>query len=187
MAFGFRKTEIPDVVIITPKAFGDPRGFFMETYKRSEFRENGIDCDFVQFNHSKSNKNVLRGLHYQMYPYAQGKLVRALRGSFYAVAVDLRKGSPYYGRHVGAVLSEKNRDMIWVPKGFAFGNCALEDGTELYYCVTDEYGPESQRGVAWDDPNLGIEWPTNKPLLSEKDSKNPRLKDAEINFIYGQC
>ncbi len=185
MPFIFKRLEIPDVILIEPKIFEDSRGFFMETYKYSEFKENGIEYEFVQDNHSKSKKGVLRGLHYQLRPMEQGKLVRCIRGRIWDVAVDIRKGSPWYKKWVAVELSEENKLMLWVPPGFAHGFIALEDNTEVFYKVTKEYAPELDRGIIWNDPDIGIKWPIENPILSEKDSKLPRLKDAENNFIYG--
>jgi len=185
MPFVFKRLEIPDVILIEPKIFEDARGFFMETYKYSEFRENGIEYEFVQDNHSKSKKGVLRGLHYQLKPMEQGKLVRCIRGRICDVAVDIRKGSPWYKKWVAVELSEENKLMLWVPPGFAHGFVSLEDNTEVVYKVTKEYASELDRGIIWNDPDIGIEWPIENPILSEKDSKLPRLKDAENNFIYG--
>ncbi len=185
MPFSFRRLEIPDVILVEPKVFGDERGFFMETYKASEFKKNGISYDFVQDNHSKSQKGVLRGLHYQLMPMEQGKLVRCVRGRIWDVAVDIRKGSPWFGKWVAVELSEENKLMLWVPPGFAHGFVALEDGTEVVYKVTKEYAPELDRGIIWNDPDLAIDWPVKDPILSDKDRKLPRLKEAENNFIYG--
>lgn len=184
MAFKFEKLSIPDVVLIKPNVFGDERGFFTETYKYSEFKENGIDFDFVQDNHSKSKKGVLRGLHYQLNPKAQGKLVRVINGDVFDVVVDIRKGSPYYGKWVAVRLTADNKFILWVPPGFAHGVYVLEDDTELLYKATSEYSPEHDRGIIWNDPDIGIEWPDFNPALSEKDAKHPLLKDAENKFRY---
>ena len=185
MPFIFKRLEIPDIILIEPKVFGDERGFFIETYKSSEFKANGITYDFVQDNHSRSQKGVLRGLHYQLQPMEQGKLVRCVRGRIWDVAVDIRKGSPWYGKWVAVELSEENKLMLWIPPGFAHGFVALEDGTEVIYKVTKEYAPELDRGIIWNDPDIGIKWPIENPILSEKDKNPPRLKDAENNFTYG--
>ncbi len=185
MPFNFKRLEIPDVILIEPKVFGDERGFFMETYKASDFKKNGIEYDFVQDNHSKSQRGVLRGLHYQLKPMDQGKLVRCVRGRIWDVAVDIRKGSPWFGKWVAVELSEENKLMLWVPPGFAHGFVALEDGTEVMYKVTNEYAPELDRGIIWNDPDLAIDWPIENPVLSEKDKKLPKFKDAENNFVYG--
>ncbi len=186
MPFKFTRLEIPDVILVEPVVFGDERGFFMETYKASDFKANGIPFDFVQDNHSKSQKGVLRGLHYQLNPKAQGKLVRCVKGKIWDVAVDIRKGSPWFGKWVAVELSEENKLMLWIPPGFAHGFVALEDDTEVIYKVTAEYAPELDRGILWCDPELGIDWPIKEPILSEKDAKLPKLKDAENNFVFGE-
>jgi dTDP-4-dehydrorhamnose 3,5-epimerase len=184
MAFEFKRQEIPNVILITPKAFGDERGFFMESYKESEFKANGITFDFKQDNHSKSSKNVLRGLHYQLEPYAQGKLVKVVTGRIFDVAVDIRKGSPTFGNWVSAELSEENKQMLWIPPGFAHGFLSLEDNTNVLYKSTNEYNKESEGGILWNDPEIGIKWPVDKPILSEKDKKYTLLKKVDINFNY---
>ena len=189
MPFEFVKTDIPEIILIKPKVFGDKRGFFMETYKKSDFDKVGIDTDFVQDNHSKSVKGVLRGLHYQKEPFAQGKLVRCIKGRIFDVAVDIRKGSPTFGKWVGYELSEENKLMLWIPKGFAHGFLTLSDEAEVIYKVSGgEYSPKHDAGIIWNDPDIGIEWPIENIkgiLLSDKDKNLPRLKDANINFIYG--
>lgn len=184
MPFEFKQLEIPDVILIIPKVFGDQRGFFMETYKAPDFQKNGIQFDFIQDNHSKSKKGVIRGLHYQLPPKAQGKLVRVAQGKLLDVVVDIRKGSPYYGKWLAVELSGENKHMLWVPPGFAHGVCTLEDGTELLYKATDVYSPNDERGIRWDDPEIGIDWPLDNPELSEKDAVLPSLSGAENNFIY---
>ncbi len=186
MPFEFEPLDIPDLILVKPKVFGDERGFFMETYKASEFKKNGINYDFVQDNHSKSQKGVLRGLHYQLRPMEQGKLVRCIRGRIWDVAVDIRKGSPWYGKWVAVELSEENKLMLWIPPGFAHGFVALEDNTEVIYKVTKEYSPELERGIIWNDPDIGIDWPVKNPKLSERDSRLPPLREAENNFLYGE-
>lgn len=189
MPFEFMKTEIPDVVLIKPRVFGDERGFFMETYKKSDFEKAGIDTDFVQDNHSKSVKGVLRGLHYQKEPFSQGKLVRCIKGKIFDVAVDIRKGSPTFGKWVGYELSEDNKLMLWIPKGFAHGFLTLSDEAEVIYKVSGgEYSPEHDAGIRWDDPTINIRWPLDKInniFLSEKDKNLPFLDNADINFVYG--
>ena len=181
----FIQTAISGVVLIKPKVFGDERGFFIESYKKSLFVANGIGADFIQDNHSKSAKGVLRGLHYQLDPNAQGKLVRCVKGAVFDVAVDIRHGSPSFGKWVGYELSEENKHMLWIPAGFAHGFVTLEDDTEFLYKTTGEYAPECDRGIKFDDPEIGIKWPKlANLLLSEKDQKQPLLRDAEINFIY---
>ena len=179
MPFEFLKTEIPGVIIVKPKVFGDERGFFMETYKRSDFEKAGIDTDFVQDNHSKSRKGVLRGLHFQCEPRAQGKLVRCIRGRIFDVAVDIRPESPTFKKWVGLELSEENKLMLWIPKGFAHGFLTLSEEAEIIYKVSgSEYSPEHDRSIRWDDPELSIAWPLEgKPLLSPKDREAPYLSE----------
>jgi dTDP-4-dehydrorhamnose 3,5-epimerase len=184
MPFKFKPLEIPDLILIEPKVFGDRRGFFMEIFKLSEFRANGIKGDFLQDNMSKSQKGVLRGLHYQLSPKAQGKLVMTIKGAVFDVAVDIRKDSPYYGRWVAKELTEDNRLMFWIPPGFAHGFLTLSDYAEIIYKTTAEYAPEYERGIIWNDPSIGIEWPSSGPILSERDKSLPALGDAEINFSY---
>ena len=176
----FIPTKIPGVLIIEPKVFGDSRGFFCETYRQKLFSKNGIRARFVQDNHSRSAKGVIRAFHYQAPPRAQAKLVRVIRGSVFDVVVDLRKGSKTYGRHVGEILSAENKKMIYIPEGFAHGFLALEDNTEVLYKTTDYYSPKHERGILWNDPALKIKWPVlNTPyLLSPKDARNPTLFDA---------
>jgi len=189
MPFEFIKTDIPEVILIKPKVFGDNRGFFMETYKKSDFEKAGINIVFVQDNHSKSVKGVLRGLHYQKEPFAQGKLVRCVKGKIFDVAVDIRKGSPTFGKWVGYELSEENKLMLWIPKGFAHGFLTLSDEAEVIYKVSGgEYSPEYDAGIIWNDADIGIKWPVkdiNEVLLSDKDKNLPDLKNADINFVYG--
>jgi dTDP-4-dehydrorhamnose 3,5-epimerase len=184
MPFTFARLEIPEVVLIEARAFIDARGYFQETYQRSAFVAAGIAETFVQDNHSRSRRGVLRGLHYQKDPAAQGKLVSVLRGEIFDVAVDLRQGSPTFGRWVAAVLSEENHRLLYVPAGFAHGFCVLSDVADVTYKVTAEYSPEHDRGVRWDDPQIGVEWPVAEPLLSEKDRQHPYLADADLNFRY---
>lgn len=184
MPFKFRRCAIPDVKVIEPPYFGDERGFFSETYKYSEFGFNGIDLAFIQDNQSGSRQGVLRGLHYQINPAAQGKLVRVLKGAIYDVAVDIRRDSPYCGRWVAETLSRDNRLMLWIPPGFAHGFVTLEDDTEVLYKTTDEYAPEYERGIIWNDPAIGISWPLDNPIVSEKDRSLPLFMDAENNFVY---
>jgi len=186
MPFEFIKTEIPEVIIVKPKVFGDERGFFMETFKRSDFEKAGIDTDFVQDNHSKSKRGVLRGLHYQLEPKSQGKLVRCIKGKIFDVAVDIRKGSPTFGRWIGVELSEENKLMLWIPKGFAHGFLTLSEEAEIIYKVSgSEYSPDHDRSIRWNDPEIDIKWPLDcEPILSEKDKNAPFLKEAEINFVY---
>jgi dTDP-4-dehydrorhamnose 3,5-epimerase len=184
MPFRFVKTEIPEVVIIEPRVFPDERGFFMETYKRSEFAALGIGEIFVQVNRSKSPKGVLRGLHYQKRPQAQGKLVHVLAGEIFDVAVDIRQGAPTFGRSVIIELSSENKRMLYVPAGFAHGFCVISDDAEVSYMTTAEYAPECEAGIRWDDPDLAIDWPIASPRLSQRDLLWPCLKDADNNFCY---
>ncbi len=184
MPFTFKKLEIPEVVLIEPKVFGDKRGFFMENYKYSEFADFGIDVKFVQDNHSKSAKNVLRGLHFQMLPKAQAKLVRCIKGKIFDVAVDIRKDSPTYGKWVGEILSEENKKMLYIPIGFAHAFCVVSDEAEIVYKSSDEYSPENESAIAWNDPTINIIWPIKNPIVSEKDAENGLLGEVENNFVY---
>ena len=188
MPFEFIKTEIPDVILIKPKVFQDERGFFLETYKKSDFEKVGIKAEFVQDNHSKSVKGVLRGLHFQKKPFAQGKLVRCIRGKIFDVAVDIRKGSPTFGKWVGYELSEENRYILWIPEGFAHGFLTLSDEAEVIYKVSGgEYSPEHDAGIIWNDPDIDIKWPLDQVdeiILSEKDKKLPFLKEIDTTFEY---
>ena len=177
MPFTFTATPIEGLVVVTPRVFPDGRGFFIETYKEADFRKAGIDGRFVQDNHSRSSRGTLRGLHFQRAPHAQGKLVRATRGRLWDVAVDLRPGSPTYGKWHGLELSEENRIMFYIPAGFAHGFLALEDGTELQYKCTAEYNAASDGGLRWDDPDLAIAWPISDVLVSAKDAALPYLKE----------
>jgi dTDP-4-dehydrorhamnose 3,5-epimerase len=178
---------IPDVKLITPGIMRDHRGFFSETFNGNAFRRAVANVDFVQDNHSLSRaKGVVRGLHFQIDPHPQGKLVRVTRGAVLDVAVDVRRGSPTHGRHVSAVLSADNWAQLWIPVGFAHGFCTLEADSEVLYKVTDYYAPECDRGLLFDDPDLGIEWPfpTAHAILSEKDRRNVRLRDLPAYFTY---
>ena len=181
MAFEFVKMEIEGVVLVKPKVFGDHRGFFMETYKKSEFFENGITVDFNQDNHSKSTKGVLRGLHFQKEPYAQAKLVRCGRGRIYDVAVDIRPGSPTFGKYVKVELSEDNKHMLFIPAGFAHGFVVLSDEAELLYKASGEYNPAADSGVLWNDPDINIDWEIDfEPILSDKDKVQSRLRELVL-------
>lgn len=175
------RTEIPDVLILEPKVFGDHRGFFMESFNARVFREaTGVQADFVQDNHSRSARGVLRGLHYQIRK-PQGKLVRVVRGSVFDVAVDLRRSSPTFGRWVGTELSEDNKRQFWVPPGFAHGFVVTSDSADFLYKTTEYYAPEHERCVAWNDPTIGIQWPAGiQPVLSEKDQRGAALGQAEV-------
>ena len=181
------RLAIPEVVVITPKRFGDPRGFFSETYNRAALAEQGIALEFVQDNHSRSAEpGTLRGLHFQTPPFAQDKLLRVVRGAIFDVAVDIRVGSPSYGQHVSAVLSADNWRQILVPAGFAHGFCTLEPDCEVIYKVSAPYAPEHDKGLAWDDPALAIDWPVgpDQAVLSDKDLKHPKLAALPAYFSY---
>ena len=167
-------------MLVEPKVLRDGRGFFMETYKHSDFQAAGIKEHFVQDNHSRSAKHVLRGLHYQKGPAGQGKLVRCSRGKIFDVAVDIRKGSPTFRRWAGMELSEENSLMLYIPPGFAHGFVVLSDGAEIIYKCTAEYSPEDERGIIWNDPDIKIAWPVKEPVLSGKDGENPPLRDTDI-------
>jgi dTDP-4-dehydrorhamnose 3,5-epimerase len=184
MPFRFTPTQIPEVLIVEPRVFPDERGFFMETYKRSEFAAQGIAESFVQMNHSKSSKGILRGLHYQKRPKAQGKLVHVLGGEIFDIAVDIRRGAPTFGRSVAVSLSAANKKMLYVPAGFAHGFCVVSDEAEIAYMTTEEYAPECEAGIRWDDPKLAIAWPIAAPRLSDRDQRWPGLEGADNNFLY---
>jgi len=175
------KLSIPEVVLFEPKVFGDDRGFFFESYNGRVFEDaTGLKCNFVQDNHSRSSKNVLRGLHYQI-KHPQGKLVRVIEGEVFDVAVDIRKSSPTFGAWVGATLSAENKLMMWVPEGFAHGFVVLSESAEFLYKTTDYWYPEYERGIIWNDPAIGIEWPVvGEPLLAKKDTEAKLLQDAEL-------
>ena len=184
MPFDFRRLTIPDLVLIEPKTYGDDRGAFLEIYKHSDFVRSGITEHFVQDNYSRSIRGVLRGLHYQMGPKAQGKLVRCVRGRIFDVAVDIRKGSPTYGQWEGEELSEENGLMLFIPAGFAHGFLTLSESAEVLYKCTEEYSPAHDRGIIWNDPDINVPWANTAPLLSDKDRFHPRLREAENNFRY---
>lgn len=173
------ETPIPSLLIIEPKVYADARGFFMETYHAERFVQAGIHAQFVQDNHSRSARSVLRGIHYQE-PNAQGKLVRCTSGAIFDVAVDIRVGSPHFGQWFGIELTEENKKMLWIPAGFAHGLCALTDDADVVYKCTALYDAASDRSILWNDPDIGIEWPIREPLLSPKDAAAPRLKDATV-------
>jgi dTDP-4-dehydrorhamnose 3,5-epimerase len=177
--------DLPEVKLLTPRRFADPRGVFCETYNRQALLSLGLDLDFVQDNHSISiDRGTVRGLHFQLPPFAQAKLVRVVRGAALDVAVDIRRGSPTFGKHVSAILSAENWQQILVPPGFAHGFCTLEPDTEVIYKVTSYYSPQYDRGLLWNDPDLGIQWPVNETeaKLSDRDRRHPRLRDAPALF-----
>ena len=180
MPFEFLRLKIPEVILVTPQIYFDDRGFFLESYKASEFKDNGIPDSFVQDNHSKSSRGVLRGLHYQLPPFAQGKLVRCIRGEIFDVAVDIRKKSPNFGKWIGVILNKENHQMLYIPPGFAHGFYTMQDDTEIMYKVTAEYSKDCDRGIVWSDSKINIEWPDEEVVLSSKDRKLPKLADAEV-------
>ena len=179
----FTPLAIPEVVLIEPRVFGDSRGFFLESFKQELFNQaTGTQHDFIQDNHSRSSKGVLRGLHYQLNPHAQGKLVRVITGAVFDVAVDIRRSSPTFGQWVGAELTAENHHQLWIPPGFAHGFVVLSDTADFVYKTTAYYAPETDRGILWNDPDIGIEWPQlDIPFsLSDKDQKQPAFKLAEV-------
>ena len=179
----FTPLAIPDVFLIEPKVFGDARGFFLESFRQDLFNQaTGTNHEFIQDNHSRSSKGVLRGLHYQLSPHAQGKLVRVVSGAVFDVAVDIRRSSATFGQWVGAELTAENHHQLWIPPGFAHGFAVLSDTADFVYKTTAYYAPESDRGVRWDDTDIGIQWPTlDVPFsLSDKDQKQPLLQQADL-------
>lgn len=180
--YKFTKLDM-DLLLIETESFQDERGFFTELYKNSEFEKNGIRADIVQENMSYSKKGILRGLHYQIEPMGQAKIVNVLMGKIFDVAVDIRKGSPTFGKWRGMELSANNSKMLWIPQGFAHGFVALED-SYVFYKITNEYSKDHERGILWSDPDIGIKWPMEKPIVNEKDGKFSGLKNADTNFVY---
>ena len=185
MSFQFQHLAIPEVILVEARCFKDDRGFFMETYKLSVFAAHGVPGPFVQDNWSHSRRGTLRGLHYQKQPKAQGKLVMALSGEVLDVAVDIRRGSPTYGRWVSQVLSAGDGRALYVPPGFAHGYCVLSETADFIYKVTEEYAPDLDRGILWSDPDIGVQWPVASPLLKPKDAALPLLRDADNDFVWG--
>jgi len=177
--FDFKELELKGCTLVQPKVFGDERGFFMETYKKEDFERAGIGGVLVQENHSRSGRGVLRGLHYQQHSYAQAKLVRCIRGEILDVGVDLREGSQTYGKHVAVRLSEKNKSMLYVPRGFAHGYEVLSEDAEVLYAVDNQYAPTQESGLLWNDPALGIDWPIKEPLLNDRDRHWPALSQQQ--------
>lgn len=186
MTFKFSRLEIPDVMLIQAEVMRDRRGHFFEAYKWSAFRANMIPGAFVQDNYSYSIRGVIRGLHYQMRPKAQGKLISVIQGEIYDVAVDVRVGSPTYGSWVGASLSADEHQLVFIPAGFAHGFQVISDEALVAYKVTSEYAPEAKRGIAWNDPTLAIPWPIGDVILSQRDAELPLLAQAETSFIYDE-
>lgn len=184
MPFNFKRLEIPELVVVEANSFSDERGFFLESFKESEFTANGINTRFVQDNISHSIRGVLRGLHYQKNPKAQAKLVTAIRGEIFDVAVDIRKGSPTFGKWIAEILSDKNHKSLYVPEGFAHGFCVLSNVADVLYKVNQEYSSENERGIIWNDSTLGINWPVENPILTKKDLELPLLNDIDNNFSH---
>lgn len=176
-------TELPGVLLIEPRVFGDARGFFLETFHLERYESVGIPGPFVQDNLSRSEKGTLRGLHFQE-PHAQGKLVQVLRGAVWDVAVDIRKGSPHFGAWVGVELGEDNPRQLWIPSGFAHGFCVLSDSADFFYKCTELYAPNAEHCIRWDDPAIGVRWPIQAPRLSVKDGAAPLLADAPVLPTY---
>jgi len=176
------RTEIEGLLIIQPKVFGDDRGYFFESFRLDKLRENGVDLDFVQDNESLSGEGVVRGLHYQNPPFAQGKLVRVIKGKVLDVAVDIRKNSPTYGEWHSIILSEYNKTIFWIPPGFAHGFHSMEDNTLFQYKCTNYYNKESEGSILWNDPELNIDWQVQNPIISEKDQLVPLFKNLESKF-----
>lgn len=183
MPFEFEQLEIPGLILVRPRVFGDDRGFFFELYKNTDFIRGGITGHLVQDNYSRSMQGVLRGLHYQKAPKAQGKLVMCMQGSIFDVAADIRKDSPSYGKWMGVELTAENRFMLYVPPGFAHGFQVLSTSADVMYKCTEEYSPAEDRGIIWNDPDINIAWPLSNPILSDKDRIHPHLRDADNNFI----
>jgi len=178
----FRKTDIPEVLIVETNVFHDPRGYFYEAFNKEEWKKHGIDLNIAQTNISCSQKDVVRGLHFQNPPHAQGKLIRVITGGVLDVAVDIRKDAPTYGKYVAVELTEENRLGLWIPEGFAHGFRTLQDNTIFYYDCTSVYHRQSEGSIAWNDPDIGIDWGIDDPILSEKDRNAPLFKDFESRF-----
>ena len=180
MPFTFKSLKIADVILVEPKVFPDDRGYFMETFKASDFKKANLPTHFVQDNFSFSKKDVIRGLHYQKEPKAQGKLVTVFKGAVWDVAVDIRRQSPTFLQWVAAELNDKNHAMLYIPPGFAHGFVSLTEDVLLLYKCTNEYDPQSDAGIRWNDPDIAIPWPVQKPILSEKDRQLPLIHQAEV-------
>ena len=180
MPFNFNSTQLPGIILIEPEVLGDERGYLLESYKQSDFKNNNISEQFIQDNHSQSTKGVLRGLHYQINPYAQGKLIRCIKGEIWDVAIDIRRSSPSYLQWVCETLSEFNKKMFYIPVGFAHGFLTLSNVAEITYKTTAEYHPDCEKGIRWDDPQIAIDWPEMDIYLSDRDLQLPFLKNAEV-------
>lgn len=183
MSFEFSAVELPGPMLVTRTVHEDDRGLFSEVFKQSVFAANGVVRRVDQVSRCRSRQNVLRGLHYQLNPNAQGKLIEAVGGSVFDVAVDIRRGSPHYGKWVGRVLSADDNAMFWIPEGFAHGYCAMSETVEIAYYSTAEWAPDCERGILWSDPAIGIEWPVHSPVMSAKDEQWPLLENADNNFV----
>ena len=183
MSFIFNPLRIPDVISITPHLFNDERGYFFENFNHSTFKQDQIDLNFIQENFSKSKKNVIRGLHFQKNPKAQAKLVTVVSGEIFDVAVDLRKNSPTFGKWVSEILSEVNHKSLYVPEGFAHGFCVLSEGATVVYKINQEYSPDHEQGIIWNDPDIGISWPISESIISEKDQNLPLFKTQTYDFV----
>lgn len=180
------QTELPDVKVLVPRVFGDNRGWFMESWSNRDMEQAGLSFAFLQDNHSFSaQKGTLRGLHFQKYPFAQAKLVRCVRGAILDVAVDIRQGSPYFGKWTAVELSAENKQQLLIPRGFAHGFLTLTDDAEILYKADQYYSPETDRSIAWNDPAIGVAWGITTPILSLKDKTAPLLADSDANFVYG--
>ncbi len=177
MPIMYIKTKLPGVLLVEPKVFEDSRGFFMETFHQQKYAEAGIDHAFIQDNYSHSTQGTLRGLHYQL-KHPQGKLIYVITGEIFDVAVDIRQGSPTFGQWVGQYLSDQNKRQIFIPEGFAHGFCVISETADVLYKATDLYNPDDEYGVLWSDPDIGIDWPVEVPIVSDKDKQYPRLRDA---------
>jgi dTDP-4-dehydrorhamnose 3,5-epimerase len=183
MSFTFNPLRIPDVISITPHLFNDERGYFFENFNHSRFKQDQIDLNFIQENFSKSKKNVIRGLHFQKPPKAQAKLVTAVSGEIFDVAVDLRKNSPTFGKWVSEILSEINHKSLYVPEGFAHGFCVLSEGATVVYKINQEYSPDHEQGIIWNDPDIDISWPISEPIISEKDQNLLLFKNQTYDLV----
>ena len=183
MSFIFKQLKIPDVISIMPHLFNDERGYFFENFNHFAFKQDKIDLNFIQENFSKSKKNVIRGLHFQKNPKAQAKLVTAVSGEIFDVAVDLRKNSPTFGKWVSEILSEINHKSLYIPEGFAHGFCVLSESATVMYKINQEYSPDHEQGIIWNDPDIDISWPISESIISEKDQNLPLFRNQTYDFV----
>ena len=183
MSHIFKQLKIPDVISITPHIFNDERGYFFENFNHFAFKQDNIDLNFIQENFSKSKKNVIRGLHFQKNPKAQAKLVTAVSGEIFDVAVDLRKNSPTFGKWVSEILSEINHKSLYIPEGFAHGFCVLSESATVMYKINQEYSPDHEQGIIWNDPDIDISWPISESIISEKDQNLPLFRNQTYDFV----